>query len=230
MITVRKSEERGHAVHSWLDSYHTFSFASYHDPRHMAWGNLRVINEDRVAPGTGFGMHPHRDMEIVTYVLSGVLEHSDSLGHKEQLRPGEIQRMTAGSGILHSEYNPSETEEVHLLQIWIMPERGGLKPGYEQRELPTGTGFQALATRDGDGESVMRLNADASLYRVRLNAGETAEHTLPAGREGWLQVARGTVTLNGQTLNAGDGAGISGETALNFRAETDTEALFFDLA
>ncbi len=229
MITVRKGPARGHAQHGWLDSYHTFSFANYHDPRHMGWGNLRVINEDWIAPGMGFGMHPHRDMEILTYVLEGTVEHSDSLGTRKQVRPGEIQRMTAGSGIVHSEYNPSESEPLHLLQIWILPERSGLQPGYEQRELPSGTGIRALASADG-GDGVMKLHADAGLYRVRLTSGEEATQRLDSSRRGWLQVTRGTLSLNGEPLTAGDGAAIADEDELRFTAKEDAEALLFDLA
>lgn len=242
MLTIRKSSERGHFNHGWLDTYHTFSFGEYHDPAHMGFRSLRVINEDRVAPGMGFGMHPHRDMEIVTWVLGGALQHKDSLGNGEVLRPGEIQRMSAGTGIRHSEFNPSPTEPVHLLQIWIMPERAGLAPSYEQRAVapaaaaagqPAGAGRALqLIVSPPRGGGVVTIQQDASILLARLSAGESARHALASGRAAWVQVMRGGLTVNGQPLDAGDGAALEREAALDVlgAAGTGGEALFFDLA
>lgn len=231
MLTIRPAAERGHTRIDWLDSWHTFSFGDYYDPRHVDFRALRVINEDFVAPGKGFGTHPHRDMEIVTYVLDGALEHRDSLGNGSVIRPGEIQRMSAGTGIRHSEFNQSRDETVHLLQIWIMPERGGIAPGYEQRPLPDGVrgGLQVIASRDGRDGSVT-IHQDAAIHAAQLGAGAAVEHALAAGRHAWVQVARGTVTANGQALRAGDGAAVSGERAVQLRADSDAEVLLFDLA
>lgn len=232
MITVRKSAERGHFDHGWLDTYHTFSFADYHDPDHLHFRSLRVINEDRVAPGGGFGTHPHRDMEIITYLLSGALEHRDSMGNGEVLRTGEVQRMTAGTGILHSEFNPSSIEPVHLLQIWIMPDKKRLEPSYEQRAYPPETlrgRLRLVASPDGRDESVL-IHQDALLYASILESGEKLQHSLQPGRFGWLQVARGELELNGTALQAGDGAAIGDETSLEIAASAPAEFLLFDLA
>ena len=231
MITRRPAAERGHARFDWLDSWHSFSFGHYHDDRHMGFGPLRVINEDVVAPGTGFDMHGHRDMEILTYVLEGALEHKDSIGTGAVIRPGEVQRMSAGTGIRHSEFNPSPDAPVHLLQIWIMPERNGLAPGYEQREYPLGEKDRLHLVASGDGrEGSLTIQQDADLYAGRLSAGAMIERRLRPGRLGWLQLARGTATLNGVSLATGDGAAIKDEPALAIRADADAEMLFFDMA
>ena len=231
MITIRKSQERGHFDHGWLDTYHTFSFAGYEDRRHMGFRSLRVINEDKVAPGQGFGRHPHRDMEIITYVLSGALEHRDSLGNGEVIRPGEVQYMAAGTGIEHSEFNPSPKEAVHLIQIWIRPDQRGAKPRYEQRPFPAigqSGQFTLLASVDGRAGSI-RINQDASLFAARLDASQQATHALTAGRGAWLQVLRGKVELNGHALAAGDGAAVTDEPALSVTAGDAAEVLLFDL-
>jgi quercetin 2,3-dioxygenase len=232
MITLRPANERGQTALSWLDSRHSFSFGDYYDPDHMGFRSLRVINDDQVAPGAGFGMHPHRDMEIITYVVNGALEHRDSLGTGEVLRPGEVQRMTAGTGIRHSEFNPSATEPVHLLQIWLLPERTGLTPGYEQKAFPEAERrgrWRMVAARDGR-DGAVTINQDADVYATRLEPGETARHDLRPGRHAWVQVARGSVTLNGRTLRAGDGAAVSNEAALAVAATEPAEVLLFDLA
>lgn len=232
MITLRPADERGHAQHGWLDSRFTFSFAHYHDPKHMGFRALRVINDDWIQAGMGFGMHPHRDMEIVTYVLEGALEHKDSLGTGAIVRPGEVQRMTAGTGILHSEFNPSASEPVHLLQIWLHPEKEGLKPGYEQRPFPAAERrgrLRLVASRDGR-DGAVTIQQDAELYAGLLDAGESATHPLRPGRHAWLQVARGSLTLNGQLLQSGDGAAVSDEETLELVGREDAEVLLFDLA
>lgn len=232
MISIRRSQDRGHFNHGWLDTYHTFSFADYYDPDQMGFRALRVMNEDRVAPGMGFGMHGHRDMEIVTYVLSGALEHKDSLGHGEALRPGELQRMTAGRGIRHSEFNPSATEPVHLYQIWLLPREAGLEPGYEQKafaESERHNRLKLVASPGGDDGS-LTIQQDARLYLATLDGGVSLTHTLPAGRHAWIQVLRGAIDLNGTALAAGDGAAISNESKLAIRATSPAEVLLFDLA
>ena len=232
MITIRRHDERGRAELGWLDSRHTFSFGSYRDRRHMGFRSLRVINEDRVAPGQGFGAHSHSDMEIISYVLDGALEHKDSLGNGTTIRPGEVQRMTAGTGITHSEFNPSPSQSVHFLQIWILPNRDGLPPGYEQRFFPSAEKqgrLRLVASPDGRDGSVS-LHQDARLYVSHLGAGDTVIHAIPPGRHAWLQVASGTVTLNGQPLVAGDGAAVSDEESLEIGADTGSEVLLFDLA
>jgi redox-sensitive bicupin YhaK (pirin superfamily) len=232
MMQVRKAAERGHGEHGWLDSWHTFSFADYYDPRHVGFRSLRVMNEDRVLPGAGFGMHPHRDMEILTFVLSGVLEHRDSLGSGAQLRPGEVQHMTAGTGVLHSETNPSAAEPVHLYQVWLLPDRRGLRPGYEQRAFPPAgrhNQFQLVAAPDGrDGALV--IHQDARVYLAELDAGREVRYTLEPGRHAWLQVARGTLECNGVTLAAGDGAALSAEGEIVVRAGVPSGVILFDLA
>jgi redox-sensitive bicupin YhaK (pirin superfamily) len=232
MIRVRRSSERGHFDHGWLDTYHTFSFSRYQDPRHMGFRALRVINEDRVAPGTGFGAHPHEDMEIVTYVLDGALAHRDSLGTGSTIRPGELQRMTAGTGIRHSEFNPSESEPVHLYQIWLLPEREGLEPSYEQRAFPEGERHNRLrlvASPDGQDGS-LTIRQDARLYLATMDGGPEVRHELTPGRHAWLQVLRGGVDLNGSTLSAGDGAAVSEESYLAIKVDGPSEVLLFDLA
>lgn len=230
MLTVRRAAERGHTRIDWLYSHHTFSFGEYYDPAHEQFRSLRVINEDRVAPGAGFGTHAHRDMEIVTYVLEGALEHRDSLGNGSVIRPGEIQRMSAGTGIRHSEFNASQTDLVHFLQIWILPSRPGLPPGYEQRALPTGVrgGLHLIAAPDGR-DGAVTVHQQAEIHAAQLDAGATAEHALAAGRHAWLQVARGAVTVNGSSLAAGDGAALSGEPAVHIAARAASEILLFDL-
>jgi quercetin 2,3-dioxygenase len=232
MITRRVAQERGHAAHGWLDSYHTFSFADYYDSRHMGFRTLRVINEDRVQPGKGFGTHPHRDMEIISYVLEGALEHKDSLGTGSVITPGEVQRMSAGTGVTHSEFNPSQAEPVHFLQIWILPERAGLPPSYEQRAFPAAEKrgkLRLVASHDGRQGSVT-LHQEADLYTALLAPGEAVTHRLTPGRHAWVQVARGTVTLNDTVLSAGDGAAASDETLLTLTATDQAEVLLFDLS
>ena len=233
MIQIRKSQERGHANHGWLDTYHTFSFDTYHDPAFMGFRSLRVINEDRVSGGQGFGTHPHRDMEIITYVLEGALEHRDSMGNRGVIKPGEVQHMSAGTGVRHSEYNASESEPVHLLQIWILPDRQGIKPEYEQqpldREAARGK-FVQVAGPQGDG-GALTIHQDAKLYATVLDNGETAQHRFGKGRYGWVQVARGAVNLNGTMLRAGDGAAVANEPEITLTgADGEGEVLLFDLA
>ncbi|MEX2450712.1 MAG: pirin family protein [Rhodospirillales bacterium] len=232
MIDIRRTHERGSASLDWLDSKHTFSFGHYHDPRHMGFGTLRVINEDWVQPGGGFDTHGHKDMEIVTYVLDGALEHKDSLGTGSVIRPGDVQRMTAGSGIRHSEFNHSNAETVHLLQIWILPEENGLAPGYEQKNFPGEEKrgqLRLIASRDGRDGSVT-IHQDTDLYAALLGNGESATHTLAGNRKAWIQAARGSLTLNGTQLAQGDGAAISDidEVVIESTAD-DTEALLFDM-
>jgi redox-sensitive bicupin YhaK (pirin superfamily) len=233
MITVRKSADRGRAELGWLDTRHTFSFAEYYDPRHMGFRALRVINDDRVAPRTGFPSHPHRDMEIVTYVLEGALAHEDSMGNGSVVRAGDVQRMSAGTGIVHSEVNASHSEPLHLLQIWILPERQDLRPSYEQKTFSDGEKrgrLRRIVSRDG-GEGSVSIHQDVDLYATVLGRDQTVRHTLRPGRHAWLQVARGTLTLNGRALEAGDGAAVSDEVTLEFAGSAErAEALVFDLA
>ena len=232
MITVRKSAERGHLDHGWLDTWHTFSFDQYYDPAHMRWRTLRVINEDRVAAGKGFPTHSHRDMEIVTYILSGALEHRDSMGNGSVIRPGDVQRMTAGTGVAHSEFNPSADEAVHLLQIWILPEARNLTPSYEQKffsdEERTGR-LRLIASPDASDESV-KIHQDARIHAGILGAGDEVTHALKDQRFGWLQVVRGNVRLNEVELSQGDGAATSRESELKITAREAAEVLLFDLA
>jgi len=231
MITLRHARERGHAQHGWLESYHTFSFADYYDPRHMGFRALRVINEDRVQPGKGFGTHPHRDMEIISYVLEGALEHKDSLGTGSVITPGEVQRMSAGTGVTHSEFNPSHSELVHFLQIWILPERAGLPPSYEQRAFPTAEKrgkLRLVASRDGREGSVT-IHQAVDLYTSLLDPGEVVTHLCTPGRHAWVQVARGSLMLNDTALSTGDGAAVSEETRLTVTATDQAEVLLFDL-
>jgi quercetin 2,3-dioxygenase len=232
MITLRPADERGHADHGWLDTYHTFSFSSYRDPRHMHFRALRVMNEDVVAPGQGFGTHPHDNMEIVTYVLSGALEHRDSMGNGEVLRPGEFQRMSAGTGITHSEFNPSASEPVHLYQIWLFPEQKGIEPSYEQKrfdEAERHNRLRLVASPDA-ADASLTIHADARVYLASLDAGQEVTQQLAAGRHAWLQVLRGAVTLNGQPLATSDGAAVSEEATLTIGAAEDAEIMLFDLA
>jgi redox-sensitive bicupin YhaK (pirin superfamily) len=240
MLTVRKSKERGHANHGWLDSYHSFSFADYHDPSHMGYRSLRVINEDRIAEGRGFGAHPHRDMEILTYVLQGKLAHKDSMGHVEVLGPNEIQKMSAGSGVVHSEFNGSESEPVHLLQIWIEPKSRGTAPAYEQFKFDATeklNRFKLLAASKSDsgaqpGEGVATINQDASVAVAELTPGESLNYTLGDRRHAWLQVIRGEVKVNGTTLSSGDAVAADEEPTLEITAQgaANSEVLLFDLA
>jgi len=232
MIRLRPSAERGHANHGWLDTYHSFSFDTYYDPAHMGFRSLRVINEDRVAGGMGFGMHAHRDMEIITYVLEGELEHRDSMGNRGVIRPGEVQRMSAGTGVRHSEYNASKTEPVHLLQIWILPEQQGVQPSYEQKTVDLAGGeLLQIAGPAAANQGGVTIHQDARLFAARLREADTVRHAFAAGRHGWLQVAGGSVRLNGKELVAGDGAAISDETALEISGRSpQSEILLFDLA
>jgi redox-sensitive bicupin YhaK (pirin superfamily) len=233
MITVRPSKARGSANFGWLDTRHTFSFGNYYDPEHMGFASLRVINEDKVDPGHGFPTHGHRNMEIVTYVLDGALEHKDSIGNGSIMRPGDVQRMSAGTGILHSEFNPSDTDPVHLLQIWILPERNGLEPSYEQTHFPVDEkqgALRLIGSRDGRDGSVT-IHQDVSLYATHLGEGETVSHPIAPGRVVWVQVAGGAVQLNDQPLYAGDGAAIAQEDALTLTGTSDaSEVLVFDMA
>jgi quercetin 2,3-dioxygenase len=232
MIQVRRSVERGHARHGWLESRHTFSFADYHDPEHMGFRALRVINEDWVQPGKGFPPHSHRDMEIVTCVLEGALEHKDSLGTTSVIRPGELQRMTAGTGVTHSEYNASRDTPVHLLQIWILPEAANLKPSYEQRDFGSGEMRERLrlvASPDGRDGSLV-VHQDVALYLGRLAPGVKIRHPLAAGRNAWVQVARGSLRLDGEKLGAGDGAAVTDSRGLELEALESLHVLVFDLA
>jgi redox-sensitive bicupin YhaK (pirin superfamily) len=227
MIRVRRGNERGHFDHGWLNTYHTFSFADYHDDDFMGFRDLRVINEDRVRAGRGFGTHGHRDMEIISYVLEGALGHRDSTGTDGVIRPGDVQRMSAGTGVMHSEMNGSGDEPVHFLQIWILPERRGITPGYEQKHFAANGAMQRVASHDGrDGSLTIHQNVD--LYRVTPNAEEEVRFDFRAGRHGWVQVARGSVDLSGEKLEAGDGAAISHEKSITLRG--DGEVLLFDLA
>ncbi|MGZ6123559.1 MAG: pirin family protein [Myxococcales bacterium] len=231
MITLRKAQDRFHTRIGWLDSWHTFSFGEHHDPQHMGFRVLRVINDDTVQPGQGFGEHPHRDMEILSYVLEGGLSHRDSSGGGGVIRPGDVQRMSAGSGVVHSEFNASDTEPVHFLQIWIVPERRGIQPGYEQKTLARrerGGTLQLLASRDGRNGSVT-IHQDAAVYGAFLGKGERASFEAGPSRHVWVHVARGTVELNGQKLAAGDGAAVSGERALTLIGIDGGEVLLFDL-
>jgi redox-sensitive bicupin YhaK (pirin superfamily) len=232
MLRVRKSQERGHFDHGWLDTYHTFSFADYHDPAHMGFRALRVINEDRVTPGMGFGTHGHRDMEIVTYVLEGALEHKDSMGNGEVLRPGEFQRMSAGTGIRHSEFNPSATEPVHLYQIWLLPRSRGIQPSYEQKEFAAEQKqgkLRVVASPAGEDGS-LTIHTDAKVYLSLLDPGESVNHEIPVGRHAWLQVLRGAVRVNGTPLETSDGLAASEEQLLAISAERPAEIMLFDLA
>ncbi len=232
MLTIRHAAERGHADHGWLNSYHSFSFANYYDPAHMGFRNLRVINEDRVQPGGGFPTHPHRDMEIVSYVIEGALEHRDSMGNGSVIQPGDVQRMSAGTGVRHSEYNPSQTELVHFLQIWLLPSQTGVEPSYEQKRFTPqdkAGRLRLVASPDGRDGSVT-IHSDAELYAGIFEQGESTEVRLAPGRHAWVQVVRGKVKVNGHELGAGDGAALSGEKLLRIEGVDSAEVLVFDLA
>ena len=230
-LNIRRANERGQADHGWLKSSHTFSFADYYDPAHMGFRTLRVINDDRVAPGQGFGTHPHRDMEIFSYVLEGALEHKDSMGNGSVLRPGQIQLMSAGQGVTHSEFNPSRSEPLHFLQIWIQPRQRGLKPGYTEwhpKAEAASTPKVLVISPDGR-EGSATIHQDADIYRIRLKPGQTVTHELKPGRGAWLQIAEGALTLNGATLETGDGASTEEPGTLKLTSTKPTEALLFDL-
>ena len=232
MLTLRKSEQRGHANHGWLDSYHTFSFADYHDPKEMGFGALRVINEDRVEPGKGFGTHGHRDMEIVTYILAGALEHKDSMGNGSVIRRGDAQRMSAGRGVRHSEFNPSSSETVHLLQIWIEPDVTGIEPGYEEKRFADADKqgrLRLIASPDGRDGSVT-IHQDAYLYATLLDKGDAVTHKLAPGRKAYVHVALGTLQVNGTPLKAGDGMKVGDESRITLAGAGNAEVLLFDLA
>ena len=229
MIEIRPSEERGHHQLPWLDSHFTFSFDQYYDPEHVQFRSLRVINEDVISPGQGFPIHPHRDMEILTWILEGALEHRDNTGGRGVIRPGELQHMTAGTGVMHSEFNPSPNDPVHLLQIWIVPNRRGLKPSYEQLSFADSDLRDKFALVAGP-QAPITIHQDADLYIARFDAGAKAEHSLEAGRHAWAQVARGSVEVNGKPLQAGDGAASSQESRVSVTAQTPSEVLLFDLA
>lgn len=229
-MKIRKANDRGHAEHGWLDSYHTFSFANYHDPEWMGYRSLRVINDDLVMPGMGFGTHPHRDMEIITYVLSGALEHKDSMGNGRVIRAGDLQYMAAGTGVQHSEFNPNRDEAVHFLQIWIQPEHRGAKPAYAEKSLadaPSGK-LSLLTSREGRKNSIA-INQDADLWLARLQVGEGATHSLERNRHAWVHVAEGEVDLNGQILEAGDAAIFDEKTSIRLAATKPSQVLLFDL-
>ena len=232
MFNVHKAQDRGHANHGWLNSYHTFSFANYYDPRFMGHGKLRVINDDTVAPAKGFGTHPHRDMEIISYVLEGAMEHKDSMGNGSVIRPGDVQRMSAGTGVTHSEYNHSKSEPVHFLQIWLLPNASGHQPGYEQKffsdEEKRGR-LRLVASETGRDGSVS-LNQDADLYAGLFDGAESAEFRVRPGRDFWIHVARGTISVDGQVLHAGDGGALNGPGELRFSGGQKAEVLLFDMA
>lgn len=232
MITIRPRDTRGAANAGWLDSKHTFSFGHYHDPNHMGFRALRVINEDRVIPGAGFPTHGHQDMEIISYVLDGGLAHKDSTGTEAVIRPGEVQRMSAGTGIRHSEFNASPSEEVHLLQIWIMPQQSGITPSYEQKFFDNAEklGKLRLVASPNGSEGAVAIHQDAKLYAGLIDPEHPAEHALPPGRRAYLHVARGAASLNGLEMAAGDGARIEGETGLHLKSGSSAEILLFDLA
>ena len=230
MKTIRKSEDRGHANHGWLDSYHSFSFASYHDPNHMGFRSLRVINDDRILGGGGFDMHPHRDMEIITYVLSGALQHRDSMGNEAVMKASDVQRISAGTGVRHSEFNYSPIDPVHLLQIWIVPDRKGAKPGYAERSCanaPRGV-LNLIVWKMGRNGSIA-INQDADLYLAKLDEGNVATHSLRPGRHAWVHVAEGEAIVNGEKLNAGDALALSDEAEVKIEARTNSQVLLFDL-
>jgi len=232
MLNIRHAQERGTANFGWLDSRHTFSFGHYYDPEYTGFGPLLVINEDRVQPGRGFDTHGHRDMEIISYVLDGALEHKDSMGNGSIIRPGDVQRMTAGTGVRHSEFNPSPTDQVHFLQIWISPEQDGLRPGYEQKTFSKAAKRGTLClvgSRDGRDDSVT-IHQDVDLYATQLAAGEQVTHQLTAGRKGWVQVARGRAEVNGAALRAGDGVALADEQIITLHGLEEAELLLFDMA
>ena len=230
MMKIRRANERGHAGHGWLDTYHTFSFADYYDPQWMGFRSLRVINDDRVMPGRGFGTHPHRDMEIITYILSGALKHKDSMGNGRVIRPGEVQYMAAGTGVQHSEFNPSSDEAVHLLQIWIQPDHKGVTPRYAEKSLKdTPPGRLNLVTSKTGREDSIAIHQDADLWLAKLDSGNRVTHKLAPGRHAWVHVAEGEVSLNGKTLRGGDAAAVSEEGAVEIGAGKQAQVLLFDL-
>ena len=230
MMKIRRANERGHAEHGWLDTYHTFSFADYYDPQWMGYRDLRVINDDLVMPGKGFGTHPHRDMEIITYILSGALEHKDSMGNGRVIRPGEVQYMAAGTGVQHSEFNPSKDEAVHLLQIWIQPDRKGVKPRYAEKSLVDApSGKLHLVTSKTGRDGSISIHQDADLWLARLETASPVTHQLAPGRHAWVHVAEGEVSLNGKKLSGGDAAAVSGAEVLELSAAKPSQVLLFDL-
>jgi hypothetical protein len=232
MMTVRKAADRGHFDHGWLDTFHTFSFGDYHDPGHVRFRSLRVLNEDVVQAGAGFDMHPHKDMEILTFVLEGALRHEDSMGNGDVIRPGDVQRMSAGTGVMHSEWNASEKEPVHLLQVWILPEKSGLAPGYEQITLSAGAasgGLRRVASRK-PGKGEVTVHQDAAVYTGSLRRGEAVEHALAPGRGAWVQVASGSVVVDGTPLAAGDGAAVEGVERIRIETPKEGSVLLFDMA
>jgi len=231
MIAIRKADERGHADHGWLNTYHSFSFADYFDPEHTQFRSLRVLNEDRVAPGMGFGSHQHRDMEIISYVVSGALEHKDSLGTKATMRAGDVQRISAGTGVVHSEYNPSSEDPVHFLQIWILPDERGVKPAYTEKTFGNVAGgkLHLIASKSGRDESIP-IHQDAEVSVARLDKGASLDYSLADGRSGWVQLIEGELDLNGTTLLPGDGAAIQNERALHLHAPSGAHFLLFDLS
>lgn len=231
MLTIRKSQDRGYADHGWLKSFHSFSFAHYYDPEFMGWGNLRVINEDRIAPGTGFGTHGHRDMEIISYVLSGNLAHKDSMGNIEGIPPGDVQRMSAGTGVMHSEFNHAPNETTHFLQIWIEPDVQGIAPSYEQKTFATESkrGRLCLVAAPGGAEGAVTIHADARLYSGLFDGAETAELPLAPGRRAYVHLVRGALTVNGQPLKTGDAALLENESVVHLQSGDDAEVLVFDL-
>jgi len=232
MLTLRKSQDRGYADHGWLKSYHSFSFAGYYDPAHMGWGNLRVINEDFIAPGKGFGTHAHRDMEIVTYVLSGELAHKDSMGNIKGIPPGDVQRMSAGTGVTHSEFNHAEGQETHLLQIWIEPSENGVTPSYEQKTIPREQKqghLRLIASSDGAHDSVV-IHADAMLYAGLFDGDQSAQLTLGSGRKAYIHLVQGELEVNGQHISTGDAALLENETLITLNNGSNAEVLVFDLA
>ena len=232
MIKVRKAEERGHADHGWLNTYHTFSFASYQDPQHMGFRSLRVINEDRVSPGQGFGTHQHDNMEIVSYVLEGAIEHKDSMGNGQVLKPGEFQRISAGTGIKHSEFNPSSSEPMHFYQIWLIPTQRDIQPSYEQKAFEKSqrlNRLQLVATADGQSNS-LTIHSDAKIYLLDLDGSQTVTMPLANKRHGWVQVLRGSIEVNGKSLEVSDGAAISEEESIELKTNATAELMLFDLA
>jgi redox-sensitive bicupin YhaK (pirin superfamily) len=232
MIKIRRAKERGHANHGWLDSHHTFSFADYHDPEHMGFRALRVINDDRVKGGMGFGTHGHRDMEIISYVLEGALAHKDSMGTADTIRPGDVQRMSAGTGVMHSEFNASKSELVHFLQIWLLPDQRGIKPSYEQKRFSDEekAGQLRLVASPTAADGSLQIHTDARVYAGVFGKGQTAALPLAAGRHAWVHVARGEVKVNGELVKDGDGVALSGEPAVSVEGTTSGEVLVFDLA
>ena len=230
MMKIRRAEERGHAEHGWLDTYHSFSFADYYDPEWMGFRSLRVINDDLVLPENGFGMHPHRDMEIITYILSGSLAHKDSMGNGRVIRTGEVQYMAAGTGVQHSEFNSSSDEAVHLLQVWIQPDHKGAPPRYAEKSMANAaTGRLHLVTSKSGRDDSLAINQDADLYLAKLEAGDEVSHTLKPGRHAWVHVAEGAVTVNGETLKAGDAAALSSESSIKLAGGKQSQVLLFDL-